>query len=224
MKVSPSILATRLTRLGEVLEKLKSPPVDYIHLDIMDAHFVPPLTFGEQLAEAVRSETEIPLDVHLMVESPEKEVPKYLPLEPEILTFHYEASGAPIRLAEKIRHAGVKAGLALKPSTPIQVVEDLYPYFDLFLIMTVEPGYYGQSLLSNSWARLKQFGDIRQRMAEFSDQRCLLQVDGGVSDKNIGRLAEAGVDIVVAGAFVFQGGDPNLQVEILKENAKLTLS
>lgn len=223
MKISPSLLAAPLTRLGETIKNLKSPPIDYLHLDIMDGHFVPPLSFGEQMAKAIRQESNIPIDVHLMVANPEKEVPKYLPLEPEIITFHYEATDFPIRLAEKIRKTGAKSGLALNPSTPISVLQDLYPYFDLFLIMTVEPGYYGQSFLPTSWARLQEFQKIRKKMEELLDQKCLLQVDGGVNDQNIAQLAELGVDIVVAGAFVFQAEDPNLQAEILKENAKFAL-
>ncbi len=219
MLVSPSILAAPLTRLGETLQQLKKPEIDFIHLDIMDGHFVPALTFGEQVAEAVKRETPIPLDVHLMVEHPEKEVPKYFALEPHNITFHYEAAKAPIRLAETIRKAGIKAGLALKPSTPVDILEDLYPYFDLFLFMTVEPGYYGQPFLQNSWHRLARFAEIRQRCAEQSDHEVILEVDGGVTEKNIARLAEAGVDMVVAGAFIFKAEDPNLQAEILKQAA-----
>ena len=216
MKISPSILAANLTRLSEALGRLDRNVADFIHLDIMDGHFVPPLTFGEQISAAIKKETTIELDVHLMTENPEREVLKYIPLEPHNITFHYETTSFPIRLAEQIRKSGIKAGLALNPVTPIEVIKELYTFFDLFLIMTVEPGYYGQSFLSNGLKRIAEFNALRKVLSQETDHFPLLEVDGGVNAENASLLREAGVDIAVAGSFVFKSDDPCAQIEILK--------
>ncbi|MDH5716400.1 MAG: ribulose-phosphate 3-epimerase [Spirochaetia bacterium] len=218
MKISPSILAANLTRLSEALSKLNSEVTDFIHLDIMDGHFVPPLTFGEQLSTAIKKETSIPLDIHLMTAQPEKEIPKYYELEPHNITFHYEAASFPIRLAQEIRSKGIKAGIALNPATPVAVLNDIYTYFDLILIMTVEPGYYGQSFLSNGMQRLSEVMNLRQRLSEKTDHLPLIEVDGGVNAENAVSLRTINVDIAVAGSFVFKAEDYNTQIEILKGN------
>jgi len=216
MKISPSILAANLTRISEALNKLDKGVTDFIHLDIMDGHFVPPLTFGEQVSAAIKKETQVELDVHLMVSSPENEVLKYIPLEPHNITFHYEATSFPIRLAEQIRKSGIKAGIALNPATPLEVIKEIYTFFDLFLIMTVEPGYYGQSFLPNGLRRIAEFCELRKVMSQETDHFPLLEVDGGVNAENAPLLREAGVDIAVAGSFVFKSDDPCAQIEILK--------
>ncbi|MDH5719643.1 MAG: ribulose-phosphate 3-epimerase [Spirochaetia bacterium] len=216
MKISPSILAANLTKLSESLGKLDINAADFIHLDIMDGHFVPPITFGEQISAAIKKETTIALDVHLMTSNPEAEVLKYIPLEPHNITFHYEATKFPVRLAEQIRKSGIKPGIALNPSTPIAVIKDIYTFFDLFLIMTVEPGYYGQSFLPNSLARIAEFNELRKSLSEKTDHFPLLEVDGGVNADNAVMLREAQVDIAVAGSFVFKSDDPCAQIEILK--------
>ena len=218
MKVSPSILAAPLTELGSALRQLDPGLISFIHLDIMDGHFVPALTFGEAVSAAVKKETNIPLDVHLMVSHPHVEVPKYFPLKPHNITFHYEATSLPVRLAESIREQGILSGLALNPGTPVEVIEELYPFFDLLLIMTVEPGFYGQPFLPTSWARIERLVKMRERLSKTYNHHMLFEVDGGVNEQNCKRLRELGIDMVVAGSFVFKSEDPNERARILTGN------
>jgi ribulose-phosphate 3-epimerase len=216
MKISPSLLAAPLTKISDTLKLLSPDETDYLHLDIMDGHFVPQLSYGEAICEAVSKETKIPLDVHLMVSNPEKEAIKYFSIKPSLISFHYEATTAPIRLAQIIQSNGIRAGLALNPVTPICAIIDLIPYFDMFLIMSIEPGFYGQSFLDVSWKRMSEFSKHRDIFEKESGKKVLLQVDGGVNDKNITRLNSVGVDIAVAGSYVFKSQDPAEQIKILK--------
>lgn len=212
MKVSPSLLAAPLDNLREAVSKLDPELTDFLHMDVMDGHFVPPITFGEQLCEAVAKHSSIPLDVHLMVASPEREVPKYFHLSPKMLTFHYETTAFPIRLLQRIQAEGVQAGISVNPVTPIEALKELFPYLNHVLVMTVEPGYYGQSFLESGLDRIRQLATLRrEHSANF-----LIEVDGGVSDKNIQEIQEAGADIVVAGSYVFKAENPNDRIQILK--------
>lgn len=213
MKVSPSVLATRLTQLSQIVKQLDEQTTNLLHMDIMDGHFVPPLTFGESFCQMLNEETNIPLDIHLMVSQPHREVPKYFSMQPYNITFHYEASDFPIRLLQEIRSHNIKAGIALNPKTPVAMLEELFPYLDLVLLMTVEPGYYGQAFLENGFERIAQF----QKMRERYDHKVELQVDGGINETNIQKLASLGVDIVVAGSFIFQSENPNQKILQLKD-------
>lgn len=218
MKVSPSVLAARLTSLAQVVSSLDTKQTDFIHMDVMDGHFVPPLTFGEDICRMLQSETTIPLDIHLMVSRPEREVPKYFDMQPYNITFHYEATDFPIRLLQEIRSHNIKAGIALNPKTPVDVLHELYPYVDLVLLMTVEPGYYGQSFLANGFEKISQFQKLKkERFALGYTHNVELEVDGGINEKNISRLKESGVDIVVAGSYVFKAQDPNERIRQLKQ-------
>lgn len=219
MKIAPSVLAAPLTRIGEAIEKLDPGVTDYLHLDVMDGHFVPQISFGEAICGEVAKSSNIPVDVHLMVTDPGAEAPKYFGMKPAFITFHYETTSFPIRLAKKIREEGIGAGLALNPVTPISVLESLYPYFDLILIMSIEPGFYGQSFLEVSMDRIREFDAMRSRLEKKYNHRPLIQVDGGVNGDNIGELREAGVDVCVAGSFVFKAQDPSAQITLLKERA-----
>lgn len=212
MKLSPSILAAPLTAIGENLKKLDPTLFDFIHLDIMDGHFVPQLTFGEGMSQAIHQATRIPLDVHLMVSNPERETPKYFPLKPHNITFHYEATSLPIRLAEEIRKAGILAGISLNPSTPVSVLKEILPFFDLVLLMTVEPGFAGQSFLPSSFSRIEELMQLKST----HNPSLLVEVDGGVNADNKDKLKELCVDIIVSGAYIFKTHNPNEQALSLR--------
>ncbi len=213
MKISPSILAANLIDLKATLEEMDPGKVDFIHLDVMDGHFVPALTFGEAYAKAVKQATNIPLDVHLMVSRPEAEVPKYFELEPHNITFHLEATDFPIRLAQSIREKGIKAGIALNPGTPADALEPCLDYIDMILVMSVEPGYYGQKFIESSHRKIQRIADL------IGDRDIILECDGGVGTGNIGELHQGGISICVAGSACFKGGNVNDNVTALKDAA-----
>jgi ribulose-phosphate 3-epimerase len=214
VKISPSILAAPLAHLATAAKQIEAAGCEYIHIDVMDGHFVPALTFGEQITAAIAAETKVALDVHLMVARPEAEAPKYYDLKPSIITYHYEATTAPIRLAEQIRARGIKAGLAINPRTPIAALTDVIQAFDLILFMSIEPGYYGQKFIESSWQRLKDLNTLKQR--EHAAGRPVdIEIDGGVSDQNARALVDSGVDILVSGSYLFKG-DMNERVSKLR--------
>ncbi len=211
MKISTSILAAELIHLKNTLESMDPEIIDFIHLDIMDGHFVPQLSFGEGYAREIAQAVSIPLDVHLMVANPEREAPKYFSCKPRFLSFHVEAAQAPVRLAQSIREEGIGAGLALSPGTPLERVEPLLDEIDLLLLMCVEPGYYGQSFLPKSLER------IRRLCASISNKKIFIEVDGGIKVQNIAEVKKAGADIAVAGSACFEGPDVNASTLSLKE-------
>ena len=213
MKISASILATPITGLSKLMPELKIESIDFIHMDVMDGNFVPQISFGEAITGEVKKLTSIPLDVHLMVQNPEREVPKYYAYNPEYITFHAETTNFGVRLSEDIKAHGSKVGIALNPGTPLNSIEYLLPYIDLVLIMTVDPGFYGQSFVKSGMEK------IRKAKEMIGDRKIQLEVDGGVGLNNIGELARLGVDICVAGSAVFKTGNPNENGTGLKKAA-----
>ena len=210
MKISASILAAELIDLKKILLQMDPKLVDFIHLDVMDGHFVPQLTFGESYAREIADTSPIPLDVHLMVLQPEKEVPKYFPLRPKKLSFHLEATHAPIRLLRAIRNENICAGVAISPATPVEALQPLIEEIDLIVLMSVEPGYYGQKFLSLTWQKLEKLKALIQgRSIE-------IEVDGGINLQNIAGLQQASVDIAVTGAACFATANVNENVCKLK--------
>ena len=214
MQIHPSILSADFAHLADEIGRIENS--DAIHVDVMDNHFVPNLTMGLPVVKAIRAATHKPLDIHLMIEDADRWAPDYADLGAESVTFHVEASGAPIRLARELRARGSKASMALKPATPIEPYMDMLTELDMVLLMTVEPGFGGQSFLDVVLPKIRR---ARQAI-EDSGVPIALQVDGGVSPDTIERAAEAGADVFVAGSAVYSADDPNKAIDDLRALAR----
>jgi ribulose-phosphate 3-epimerase len=213
MRIMPSILAADFANLQTAIESVSSS--DAVHVDVMDNHFVPNLTLGLPVVESIRKITDMMLDVHLMIEQPDRWAPAYAEVGAESVTFHVEAAAAPVRLARELRSRGARAAMALKPATPIEPYEDLLPELDMVLIMTVEPGFGGQSFLDLCLPKIAR----TRAMLDKLGGDIWLQIDGGVSVETIERSAAAGVDSFVAGSSVFGAADPDAMVGQLRQLA-----
>jgi ribulose-phosphate 3-epimerase len=211
VRITPSILNADFARLGEEIARI--PSADAIHIDVMDDHFVPNLTLGLPVVESLRRATTTMLDIHLMIEDPDRWAPGYAEVGAESVTFHVEAAHAPVRLARELRRLGARAGVALNPATPVSAVENLVRNVDMVLIMSVEPGFGGQKFLD---LVLPKVAAVRKMIG---DADIWLQMDGGVSLETIERCAEAGADTFVAGSAVFRAEDPDRMVQALKHSA-----
>jgi ribulose-phosphate 3-epimerase len=211
--ISPSILSADFARLSEEAARVEGA-ADWLHVDVMDNHFVPNLTLGLPVVESLLKSTTIPIDCHLMIEDPDRWAPQYAEAGAGSVTFHVEAAAAPIRLARELRSKGCRAGMALKPATGIEPYVDLLPELDMLLIMTVEPGFGGQKFLDVVVPK------IRRAKQAIGDLDVWLQVDGGVSDSTIEQCAEAGADVFVAGNAVYGAADPAAAIESLRARAQ----
>lgn len=202
VRINPSILSADFVNLERDI--LRIPSADLVHVDVMDNHFVPNLTFGPQMVERIHAVSPLPLDVHLMIESPERWAPGYAELGCYSVTFHAEAATDAVALARRLRGIGARAGLAVKPGTPIEPYLELLEEFDQILIMTVEPGFGGQSFIESMMPKLRVAADAVAK----SGLDIWLQVDGGVDERTILIAADHGADTFVAGSSVFGFGDP----------------
>ena len=211
MRITPSILNADFARLGDEIARI--PSADAIHIDVMDSHFVPNLTIGLPVVESLRCATTKMLDIHLMIEDPDRWAPGYAEAGAESVTFHVEAASAPVRLARELRRLGARAGVALNPATPVSAVENLLKDVDMVLIMSVEPGFGAQKFLD---LVLPKVTAVRKMIG---DADIWLQMDGGVSLETIERCAQAGADTFVAGSAVFRADDPDMMVQALKKAA-----
>jgi ribulose-phosphate 3-epimerase len=212
MKVAPSILSADFGNLQRDIEEICNSGCDLVHVDVMDGHFVPNLTIGPVVVSAVAACATKPLDIHLMVENNTFFVDLFAPLKPEYISFHIEEEKHPHRLIQKIRSLGIKPAIVLNPHTPAESVEYLLKDLDMVLLMSVNPGFGGQSFIESVIEKASRLNEMRNRM----NPDCLIEIDGGVSDKNIQQLKEVGVDVVVAGSYVFKHKDRKEAIESLQ--------
>jgi len=202
IKLAPSILSADFARLGEQVVEATKAGADYIHVDVMDGHFVPQITIGAPVVASIRKWTGLPLDVHLMIEAPERQISQFAEAGADIITVHIETCPDIHQVVEAIKKLGVKAGVSLNPETPIRAISDVLPSVDLVLVMTVNPGYGGQPFIEST------LGKIAQLRAEL-DKKGLtaeLEVDGGINAEVAPRVVKAGARVLVAGAAVFNSG------------------
>ena len=214
IQVTPSILNADFGALAAEVGRI--PSADWVHVDVMDNHFVPNLTFGPRMVESLARSTDVPLDAHLMIEDPDRHAPAYVEAGCGSVTFHVEAAQAPVRLAREVRAMGARASMALKPATPVEPYEDLLPELDMLLLMTVEPGFGGQKFLDLVLPKVRR----ARALVEKHGLETWLQVDGGVSLETIERCAEAGADVFVAGSAVYGADDPDAMVAELRAAAE----
>tara|TARA_B110001454_G_scaffold219202_1_gene252063 strand:- start:164463 stop:165095 length:633 start_codon:yes stop_codon:yes gene_type:complete len=197
-KISPSLLAADFANIESEVKKVTQAGADFLHLDIMDGHFVPNLTFGPPVVAAIKKVATIPLDVHLMIETPEKYVDEFIKAGADYLTIHIESTEQTGHILKKIRASGIKSGLTLRPRTAIEAIKEFLPLCDLVLVMTVEPGFGGQSFMMDQIAKI----DWLKKHREQNSLSYLIEVDGGISDKTRAHVENA--DVLVAGTYVFK--------------------
>ncbi|WP_309068925.1 ribulose-phosphate 3-epimerase [Microbacterium sp.] len=212
-RINPSVLAADFVNMQAELARIAS--ADFVHVDVMDNHFVPNLTFGPQMVERIQATSPVPLDVHLMIDDPDRWAPGYAELGAASVTFHLEAAADPLALARRLREIGARAGVAVKPDTDVAVLFDHLHEFDQILVMTVEPGFGGQGFMPETMPKLRRLADeTRRRGADV-----WLQVDGGIAAGTIAQAAEAGADTFVAGSAVFGADDIDAAISGLRTAA-----
>lgn len=213
MKVSPSLLACDFSKIGEEVKRAEKAGADMIHLDIMDGHFVPNISFGSIIVKAVKKSTALPLDLHLMLTKPLDYIPGFISAGAHNISFHVEAESDVFETIEVIKKAGVKPGLVLKPGTPAEAVFPYLDYIYMVLVMTVEPGFGGQTFMHDMIPKIKKLkNEIIKRKLDV-----LIQADGGINEKTAGLIAKAGVDVAVAGTAVFRSDDPAAEIKKLHD-------
>lgn len=211
--IAPSLLSADFARLADEVQRIAD--ADWVHVDVMDAHFVPNLTLGLPVVKAIQAVSPVPLDCHLMIDDPERWAPGYAEAGARNVTVHAEACTDPRAVARDLRAAGALAGLAIKPGTPLEDYLDVLPEFDTLLVMTVEPGFGGQSFMPEVLPKVRE----ARRLVEAGHLQLFLEVDGGINADTIEQAAEAGADVFVAGSAVYGADDPGRAIAALRAQA-----
>ena len=217
IKLAPSILSADFGRLKEQIDEVTEAGADYIHVDVMDGHFVPNITVGIPVLASLRTYTDLPLDVHLMIENPADYIEQFIDAGADILTIHIEADVHLNRTLHGIKERGVKAGVALNPSTPLSSLEEILPYADLVLIMTVNPGFGGQTFIEGSISKINRMRDI----LDSNQFNAELEVDGGITSNTASRVVKAGATLLVAGAAIFSHENPGEAMRRMRQIVEL---
>jgi ribulose-phosphate 3-epimerase len=211
--IAPSLLSADFARLADEANAVRN--ADWLHVDVMDAHFVPNLTIGLPVVQSLRKATDLPLDCHLMIDDPDRWATGYAEAGAVNVTVHVEATADPVRVAADIRAAGAMAGLSVKPDTPLEPYVELLEHYDTLLVMSVEPGFGGQQFIEGVLDKVR----LARRLVDSGELRVLIEIDGGVNEDTIVAAAEAGVDCFVAGSAVYGVADPAAAVEALRVRA-----
>lgn len=213
--ISPSILAADFSKLSEEIKKVENAGVPYLHLDVMDGHFVPNISFGMPVIASLRKQSRAVFDVHLMITDPVRYVDDFIAAGADLLTIHYESCENPAEVVRYIRSKGIKAAVAIKPATPAEVLFPLLPELDMALVMTVEPGFGGQKLIPETVEKVR----ILRNYVNQHGLRLDIQADGGINADNLPLVTEAGANVVVAGSAIFKAEDPRAVIEAMNQQA-----
>lgn len=212
IKIAPSILSADFSILGKEVKDVEKAGADYIHIDVMDGHFVPNITIGPLIVEAIRPVTSLPFDVHLMIENPEKYIQNFVRVGADIISVHTESCRHLHRTIYQIKEQGIKAGVVLNPATPVEMIRDVLTDIDLVLLMTVNPGFGGQTFIPNVLKKIEQV----KRWKDEQNLTFEIEVDGGINDETAKQCVEKGVDVLVAGSYIFNNKNREQAIEMIR--------